>query len=356
MRCDHECDRTEWLLQLQLPGPAKPRQPTGKLACLPAWECTARPRAISPAPVQLCLLPPRGPCPVEAVQRRCAAAVEAAAGERTAAAGPTSAPPLAPRPPRRLLLTSSGLTRAPFQQALAALLAARRPGGRAKVLYIPDAAVGNGCDLAAAHGAVARQLMALGAAAVLCLELRGTSPEVLAQHLDGVDCLYVEMGNTYYLRFYMHTSGFDRLVPPMVREAGVVYAGASAGSMTAGRTISVAFWKGWDNPGYGQEWDLQHLGYHGLDLLPGGSSVFPHYGASWRALVEARRAELDHEVLLLDEDHAYLVDGEREELVPPALPPARASAGCTAPSLVAAAVAVAAAPALPARSPAACTG
>jgi len=216
-----------------------------------------------------------------------------------------------------MLLTSSGLTKASFRQAFVGLLAARRPSGSPKVLYIPDAAIGNGCDAATAHSNLASQLAALGVSNIQCLELRQTSPEQLAQQLEGVDCVYVEMGNTYYLRYYMHKSGFDVLVPPLVRDAGVLYVGASAGSMAAGRTISVAFWKGWDNPGYGQEWDLQQLGYQGLDLLPGGKSVFPHYGPQWRQLVEARCGELEHEVLVLDEEHAYVIDGDREEFIPP---------------------------------------
>mmetsp|Transcript_16003 Transcript_16003/g.25560 ORF Transcript_16003/g.25560 Transcript_16003/m.25560 type:complete len:146 (-) Transcript_16003:319-756(-) len=85
--------------------------------------------------------------------------------------------------------------------------------------------------------------------------------------------------------------------------------------MCAGRTISIAFWKGWDNPGYGQEWDLSRIGYDGLNLLPGGQSVFPHYGPQWRDLVQARSLELSHGLLALDEDHAYLVDGIREEVI-----------------------------------------
>merc|ERR1712187_319603 len=94
-----------------------------------------------------------------------------------------------------------------------------------------------------------------------------------------------------------------------------VYVGASAGSMCAGQSISVAFWKGWDDPGYGKEWDLQHYGYNGLDLLPRRNSVFPHYGPQWRELVESKRREFDHEVVALDEDHAYLVHGDYEELL-----------------------------------------
>merc|ERR1712048_532813 len=86
--------------------------------------------------------------------------------------------------------------------------------------------------------------------------------------------------------------------------------------MCAGRTISIAFWKGWDDPGYGQEWDLQDLGYDGLDLIPGGSSIFPHYSGHWCTLVQAKRQQLRHEVLLLDEDHACVVQGDQVDIIP----------------------------------------
>lgn len=215
---------------------------------------------------------------------------------------------------RRLLLTSSGLSQPVFLQLLADLLAERKPSGDPKVLYIPDAAVCNGCSAAAAHSGMANQLIHLGVTRIQCLELRHASREVVAHHFEDVDCIYVEMGNTYFVRYYMMTSGFDQLVQPLV-DSGVIFAGASAGSMCAGRSIGIAFWKGWDNPGYGTEWDLQTAGYQGLDLIPGGRSVFPHYGAQWQALAQAKQRDTDHQVLLLDEDHACLVTGNTVEMV-----------------------------------------
>jgi len=220
-----------------------------------------------------------------------------------------------PTAPRRILLTSSGLSVPSFRSALATLLQARKPSGKPTVLYIPDAAVGNGCDASVTHCNVANQFMLLGVSNVVCIELRHATPEHLARALEGVDCIYVEMGNTFYLRHCMRLSGFDQMVPPMVRNEGVVYVGSSAGSMCAGRTIGVAFWKGWDDPGYGKEWDLQRYGYDGLNLLPDGKSVFPHYGKQWSDLVEKKRRELGDAVVVLDEEHAYLVNGDSEELI-----------------------------------------
>ena len=52
------------------------------------------------------------------------------------------------------------------------------------------------------------------------VELRNTTQKQLSRMLQDVDCLYVEGGNTFYLRFYMHASGFDDLVRPLIRYDG----------------------------------------------------------------------------------------------------------------------------------------
>jgi len=220
------------------------------------------------------------------------------------------------RPPFRMLLTSSGLNREPFRQAFVGLLRSHRAAVEPKVLYVADAGVGNGFEARSLFSGFQQQMLAMGVNKVECIELRQTTQDKLARQLEGVDCIYVDSGNTFYLRYYMRTSGFDILAPPLVREGGVMYVGASAGSMCAGRTISVAFWKGWDNPGYGQEWDLSPYGYAGLDLVPASRSVFPHFGQQWQQLVDTKCRELDHRIVVLDEDHAYVACGDREELIP----------------------------------------
>merc|ERR1712032_1451386 len=112
---------------------------------------------------------------------------------------------------------------------------------------------------------------------------------------------------TFYLRYQMHISGLDKVLPPLVRHSGLVYVGASSGAIVAGRSISTALWKGWDDPGYGQAWDLSRIGYDGLNLLPGGQSVFPHYGPKWSSLVEAKHGELGHDVLVIHDSDVLVI-------------------------------------------------
>lgn len=217
----------------------------------------------------------------------------------------------------RLLLTSSGLTHPAFKQTFQTLLKQRNPHGSPKVLYIPDGILGNGYDAQSVQSSYVELqalLRSIGVFSVDICELRRTSPDQMRRRLQGVDAIVVDQGNTFYLRYYMRTSGFDQLVPSLVRE-GVVYVGASSGSIAAGASVRSAFWKGWDDPGYGQEWDLSWLGYDGMGLIPGGKSLFPHYASQYEALVKQGQATLGHEVVVLGEDHAYVCDCTRGEYI-----------------------------------------
>jgi len=207
--------------------------------------------------------------------------------------------------PRRVLLTSSGLTNPKISQSLVSLLQARKPQGDPKIMYVPDAGIGNGGNVQSLFQDVRMQLSKLGVSRVVCCELRRMSPAALAAQLDGVDGIYVDMGNTFYLRHFMRTSGFDKLVPPLIKDHGVVWFGSSAGSIVAGRTVSTALWKGWDDPGQGQEWDQTKTDYAGLDLLE-GKSIFPHYNPQFNSLVNQRKGELGHELVVLAEEQFHI--------------------------------------------------
>merc|ERR1712032_863537 len=219
--------------------------------------------------------------------------------------------------PPRIMLTSASLWYAGGQQAemlakFDGLLKARKPHGDPTVLYISDAAVKEGFDVKDMFIRFKAELAKIGVHRIIPVELSFVSPMMLTKLLEGADCVYVEIGNAFYLRYAMHTSGLDRILPPLVRHSGLVYVGASSGAIVAGRSISTAFWKGWDDTGYGQVWDLSRIGYDGLNLLPGGQSVFPHYGAQWTSLVEAKRGELGHSLLLIHDWEVHLAGSSAE--------------------------------------------
>jgi peptidase E len=215
----------------------------------------------------------------------------------------------------RIMLVSRTIQ--PFMRELMELLAPRlRPGSGIKVAYIPDAMIGGGLSMQEAYARIAPEFQSVHVREMCCVELRGCSIDKLAKQLDGVDCIYCLGGNTFYLRYQMIQSGFDKLIPRLVHDEGIVYIGMSAGAICAGGTIKTAFWKGWDKPGFGEAHDLSDIGYDGLDLLPGGKSVFPHYALQFQQLVSEKRTTLDHELVILDEQICYILHGGEERYIP----------------------------------------
>ena len=68
------------------------------------------------------------------------------------------------------------------------------------------------------------------------LDIAGKPPQKLEAALQNTDIVYMAGGNTFYLLKQLRDTGFDKLLTQYV-EAGVLYAGASAGSLVAGLDI-----------------------------------------------------------------------------------------------------------------------
>ena len=85
--------------------------------------------------------------------------------------------------------------------------------------------------------------------------------------MAGNICQTANFGNTFYLRYQMHASGADPIIKRKVAE-GVLYVGASASSICAGQTASIGFWKGWDDPGFGESWQGIVENKHSTDVEP----------------------------------------------------------------------------------------
>lgn len=90
------------------------------------------------------------------------------------------------------------------------------------------------------------------------------------------DCkyLYVDGGNTFYLQLMLKRTNFWSIADKFLTKE-CIYIGVSAGAIVAGRSISTAFWKGWDDPDVtpGIDWNDELC--RGRELCP--YSIFPHY-------------------------------------------------------------------------------
>jgi len=112
--------------------------------------------------------------------------------------------------------------------------------------------------------------------------------------LQGVDVIFVEGGNTYYLRHHMRKSGFDRVVKRELLR-GATYVGCSAGAIVTGEGIGPALWKNNDLPSAVEEkidWTDPEL-QKGLGLLP-RRFIFPHFAPKYHGMVERKKAEGHH--------------------------------------------------------------
>jgi magnesium-dependent phosphatase 1 len=84
---------------------------------------------------------------------------------------------------------------------------------------------------------------------------------------------------------------------------GCIYLGCSAGAIVAGRSISTAYWKGWDEPEVGLEWNDETL--RGRQLVD--FDIFPHYDAhQHKELVESRKSSHSFNVVTVSDNMALV--------------------------------------------------
>ena len=148
----------------------------------------------------------------------------------------------------------------------------------------------------------------LPSARVVIVDCSRDSPERMEEVLRQASCTFVLGGNTFFLWHHMRKSGLDALVRRRVDE-GMLYVGASAGSIVAGHSISTAYWKGWDDPhaADGADWTSPSATL-ALGLVK-DKAFFPHHEAKFEELVERRRDDLGKAVTLvtlLEEDGAFV--------------------------------------------------
>jgi dipeptidase E len=110
-----------------------------------------------------------------------------------------------------------------------------------------------------------------------------SKPDELKKHLQSLAGIWVTGGNTFYLNWAMRQAGFNTIIRE-VCEAGLVYAGESAGAVIAGPTLHGI--EHLDNPAEAPEliWD-------GLGLIDYG--IIPHWGeAKYADRLETARSAM----------------------------------------------------------------
>ncbi|WP_070379136.1 Type 1 glutamine amidotransferase-like domain-containing protein [Rhodococcus sp. WMMA185] len=150
--------------------------------------------------------------------------------------------------------------------------------------------------------------------------------DALQERLAGLDMLWVRGGNTFVLRAQMARSGADRVIPELLRNDALVYAGYSAGACVMTPTLYGL--DSCDDPaevnatcGMDPLWD--GLGMVSFAIVPhhppaespeSGESMLLEEAAGVRRTVDALRlAGIDYRTLT--DDQAIVVNGDRTELV-----------------------------------------
>jgi dipeptidase E len=140
------------------------------------------------------------------------------------------------------------------------------------------------------------------------LSLTNATKETTFEALKDKNLVWVMAGNTFYLNFHMHQSGFSEVIKDLL-ESGLVYGGESAGAVVAGVTLHGV--ERVDDPKESPEtiWE-------GLALVDCG--IIPHWG--WEKyeepLISAKNEMAKSvEVKTLTNDQALIVTNGRKEVI-----------------------------------------
>jgi len=169
-----------------------------------------------------------------------------------------------------------------------------------KLLFIPTAAEAEEGDKSWLYDD--REQLVKAGFDVSDFSITGQHKSAIEEKLSEVGSICVAGGNTYYLLDQVKKSGFDKVVRKLVQK-GLIYTGASAGSILAGPNISTSL----DDPATAPNL----TDYTGLNLTD--VSVRPHWGSEH--FQERYHQEMDRlyalkqkMVLLNDQQYLHVTD------------------------------------------------
>ncbi len=121
------------------------------------------------------------------------------------------------------------------------------------------------------------------------------------------DVIYVCGGNTFYLLQKVMESGFDKKIIDMVNN-GIVYVGASAGSILVGPDIEIS--------GIGVNGDKNDIGIKNTDGFNLTDKIIsPHYALPEEEAISGFEKEKNVKVLRLKDNQALFILGDKEEVI-----------------------------------------
>lgn len=201
---------------------------------------------------------------------------------------------------RTLLLTSAGLPKETRDFFLDLLT---KPPERSTVCFIPTAAdpEKDKWFVVKAKNEIKEIGMKLKE-----VDLKNETKVSLLRKFSKCDVIYVNGGNTFYLLDWIRKSGFDRIIPKLLK-MGKIYVGSSAGSYITCPTIEQATWKHQDRNKVGLT-DLT-----ALNLVP--FLITAHFEEKYRPLIEKAAKTTKYPIVVLNDTQAILVENNLYKLV-----------------------------------------
>jgi dipeptidase E len=137
-------------------------------------------------------------------------------------------------------------------------------------------------------------------------DLKGKNVDELRRDLSAYQVIFVEGGNTFYLLNEVKKSGFDIVIKELL-DKGIIYIGASAGSMILGPDLNHLLKV--DHP----EAVPELTDYTCLGLIK--ERLVPHFGRDKYAAVHAQLAtEWGDKITALRDDQVLIVNGDKTEI------------------------------------------
>ncbi len=206
----------------------------------------------------------------------------------------------------KLLLTSAGITNDSIKKALLKLNG--KPFAESKLAFIPTAANIEEGDKDWFIDDIVH-CKDLGLSAIDIVDISALTREIWEKRLRAADIIVVGGGNTYYLMYWIITSGLTEIIDELLETR--VYMGISAGSMVQTQNLALS---------QSAKIYSEYIGHepveHGLGNVP--FHIRPHLNSPWfplasEANISLRARELKEPVYAIDDNTAIqIVDGEVE--------------------------------------------
>lgn len=208
----------------------------------------------------------------------------------------------------KLLLTSGGFTNKKISDTLLKLLG--KSFKESKLVFIPTAAnIESGGKEWLINDLY--NCLKLGFSKIEIAEIASTSSDVWLPWIEEADVIMIGGGNSFYLMEQLKKSGLDKLLPDLLKTK--IYVGISAGSMVAGKGLSLSSDALLYYENVGQTMNYDALGFVNL-------CIRPHLNSEWFPKVRTKyldelAKQIPEPVYALDDNSAVLVDGDKISVV-----------------------------------------